>query len=217
MKTSCCQSKKFLLEKEFSMCINRRCENYMRPTSLKFSIPVWNKIFLGFFLFFFFFLTFNDFSYNNKSTRSNELNRTNVKELIPLTEENLRRELDSNHIICPEQVYAQIMIESGHLNSYLTKKTNNLLGMRYPFKRSTSAVGIFLPATDLIIKGNQTELKKYKRQNTYAVYENWQDCIRDYKFWQEQTFKLTEIYLTFLGNVYAEDTLYISKIRSIAK
>jgi hypothetical protein len=189
----------------------------MRTTS-GYTSRIWNKIFLFFFFIFFFVLTFNDFSYH----KPNDVNisfheRSLVKEIQPLTKENLRKALDSNHIICPEQVFAQIMIESAHLNSYLTKRTNNLLGMRYPFKRSTSAVGIFLPESNLIIKGTQEELKKYSKQNHYAVYNNWEECIKDYKYWQEKSFKLTEIYLAFLGNVYAEDSLYVSKIKQMSR
>jgi len=148
---------------------------------------------------------------------ASSLTKTSVKDILPLSEENLRRELDSNHIICQEQVFAQIMIESGHLNSYLAKRANNLLGMRFPFKRKTSAIGIFLPESNLVIKGTQEELKKYRTQNHYAVYANWQDCVKDYKYWQDQSFKLTERYLSFLGENYAEDPLYIAKIKQLSK
>lgn len=196
--------------------MNSCCENYMRP-AITYSCRKWNKIFLFFFFIFIFILSFNDFSYNavnNRTFNSDNIHSKNVK---VLNEGNLLKELDSNHIICPEQVFAQIMIESGYLNSYLAKKTNNLIGMRYPFKRSTSAIGIFLPASNLIIKGNQTELKKYKNQNNYAVYQSWEDCIKDYKYWQDKSFKLSERYLVFLGNCYAEDSLYVKKIKSMAK
>lgn len=216
MKTSCCHSKKVHVEKDYVLCMNGECENFMRPTVTVVPFKVWNKIFALFFFIFFFILTFNDFSSNGPILPS-ELSKTLLKNVLPLTEENLRRELDSNHVICQEQVFAQIMIESAHLNSYLAKKTNNLLGMRYPFKRKTSAVGIFLPESNIIIKGSQEELKKYRNQNHYAVYDNWQDCVKDYKFWQDQSFKLTERYLTFLGTYYAEDTLYIDKIKKLSK
>ncbi len=196
--------------------MNEECENFMLPTVYKASSKTWNNIFAFFFFLFFFVLTFNDFSYNGPVTASN-LNRTTLKNILPLTQENLRRELDSNNIICQEQVFAQIMIESAHLNSYLTKRSNNLLGMRFPFKRKTSAIGIFLPESNLIIKGTQEELKKYSSKNHYAVYENWQDCVKDYKYWQDQCFKVTERYLTFLGQNYAEDPLYIAKIKNLSK
>ena len=215
MKTSCCHSKKVQLEKEILVCMNQNCSNFMAP-SMPYSARRWNSIFFAFFFIFLFMLSYNDYSYDNKSLDTVEL-RPKLIELCPLNAENLRNELDANHIICPKQVYAQIMIESGHLNSFLCKRTNNLLGMRYPIKRTTTAIGIFLPASNLIIKGTQAELKKYSNQNNYAVYENWQDCVKDYKLWQEQSFKLTELYLAFLGNCYAEDPLYVSKIKSMAK
>lgn len=186
----------------------------MRPVSL-YSSRRWNNVFFAFFFIFFFILTFNDFSYSG-STKNITIQNCPVKDSKPLTEENLRKELDLNHVICPDQVYAQIMIESGNLSSFLTKRTNNLLGMRFPYRRETAAVGIFLPSSNLIIKGTQSELKKYSKQNNYAVFTTWEDCIRDYKYWQEQSFNLTEIYLEFLGNHYAEDSLYVKKIKRIA-
>ena len=218
MKTCCCQSKKFIREKDFAVCTNLRCENYMHPTNLQ-SSQYWNNIFFVFFFIFFFVLSFDDYS---SDVSAENQDYRNIKKLemdfpTPLTVENVREELDVCQIICPEQVYAQIMIESAHLTSYLAKRTNNLLGMRYPFRRSTTASGIFLPSSNLIIKGTQEELKKYRNQNHYAVYDSWQDCIRDYKYWQEQSFKLTEIYLKFLGKYYAEDTLYVKKIRQMVR
>jgi flagellum-specific peptidoglycan hydrolase FlgJ len=161
-------------------------------------------------------MSFNDFSIISGNLKSFGVEKIYPKSKL-LTDENLHMELDQNHIICPEQVYAQIVIESGHFNSYLTKKTNNILGMRYPFKRSSTAIGIYLPASNQIIKGKKEDLKKYRKQNNYAVYNSWEDCVKDYKYWQENTFNLTERYLNFLGNCYAEDSLYISKIKNIAR
>jgi hypothetical protein len=185
-------------------------------TTIMYSVRRWNNVFFVFFFFFFFILTFNDFSYNSSSVTL--IDRTSKAKISkPLTPENLRAELILNHIICPEQVYAQVMIESAHLTSFLTRRTNNILGMRYPFKRTSSACGIFLPDSNLIINGTKAEFKKYRSQNNYAVYASWEDCIKDYKYWQDESFKLTERYLTFLANYYAEDTLYIQKIKSIAR
>ena len=87
--------------------------------------------------------------------------------------------------------------------------------MRYPAKRKTIACGIYLPAKDTIIMGTQAELRKFSAQNNYAVYATWQDAVADYKIWQESNFKMTDRYLEFLGKVYAEDSLYVSKIRKM--
>jgi len=135
----------------------------------------------------------------------------------PLTDENLKRELNTQNVICAEQVYAQVHIESANMTSFLYQKTNNLVGMRYPFKRKTCAIGLFLPESDTIIYGTQKELRKYSTQNHYAVYSCWQDCVKDYKFWQDEYFKIAERYLSFLGARYAEDAEYAKKIKGMLK
>ena len=216
MKTSCCHSKLLREEKDIVLCMNEDCDNFMRPTSVSLRSRTWNNIFAFFFFVFFFIITFNDYSINNSSV-VDSVARNIMKNIRPLNEETLRSELDSNHIICPEQVYAQILIESAHLQSYLAKRTNNLLGMRYPFRRKTTAIGIYLPESNLIIKGTREELRKYRNQNHYAVYANWQECVKDYKLWQDESFKLTERYLNFLGTYYAEDTQYVEKIKKMSK
>lgn len=167
---------------------------------------------------FFFIFSFDDFSFSGDLGKDQVRSRQYTLEQVkPLSKDALREELDAQHVICPEQVYAQIMIESAHLESFLTKRTNNLLGMRFPFRRQTTAIGIFLPESNLIIKGTQEELKKYRNQNHYAVFENWQECIKDYRLWQDECFKLTDRYLSFLGTYYAEDTKYVEKIKLLSK
>lgn len=218
MKTSCCHTKNFRQEMDSVLCLNETCENYLRETKIVERSHYWNNVFVFHFFVFFFILCSTDFSFTNGNSVQTVLHgRTKKSEEKPLSKESLRQELDNQHVICPEQVYAQILIESGHLNSYLVTRTNNLLGMRYPFKRQTTAIGIFLPDENIVIKGSQEELKKYRNKNHYAVYANWQDCVRDYKFWQDQCFKLTERYLTFLGNYYAEDVHYVAKIKQLSK
>jgi hypothetical protein len=140
-----------------------------------------------------------------------------IEEPIPLTIMNIEEELRHLEVYCLEEVLAQIKIESAHLSSFLVKRTNNMLGMRYPFKRPTIACGIYLPAKDTIIYGDQNELKKYAGTNCYAVFETWQDALADYKLWQDFNFRLNERYLDFLGRVYAEDTMYVSKIKYLTR
>ena len=135
---------------------------------------------------------------------------------IPLNEGNLEKELLSREVICPKEVMAQIKLESGNLNSSLLKKTNNMLGMRFPFGRETKAIGLYLASKDTIIYGTSKELKKYNNANQYAVFNSWQDAVEDYKLWQVANFRLAEKYLNFLGNVYATDTAYVAKIRRVA-
>ncbi|TAH38857.1 MAG: hypothetical protein EYC69_14325 [Bacteroidetes bacterium] len=217
MKTSCCQTKSYQLEGETVLCKNPVCESYLRPTNL-YNSRTWNKLFAMFFFVFFFIFSFDDFSFSGdlgeNQVRTKQFYIDQVK---PLTKETLRAELDAQQVICPEQVYAQILIESAHLESYLTKRTHNLLGMRFPFRRKTAAIGIFLPESNMVILGTQDELKKYRNQNHYAVFENWQECIKDYRLWQDECFKLTDRYLSFLGTYYAEDSKYVEKIKKLSK
>ena len=37
------------------------------------------------------------------------------------------------------------------------------------------------------------------------------------EIWQDNCFKLTERYLTFLGTYYAEDDQYVAKIKQLSK
>jgi hypothetical protein len=215
MKTSCCHTKSVRREKDLELCMNQNCENYMLPTSAYVN-RTWNNIFALFFFIFFFILSFDDFCSNGNGVPAKAIYSLMQQEIAPLTPENLKKELEKNNILCQEEVFAQIMIESGYLSSYLTRHTNNLLGMRYPFRRTTEAIGLYLPASKEIVNGNQSELKKFRTQNHYAVFATWQDCIKDYKHWQDESFKLKDRYLTFLGMYYAEDTLYVQKIRKLA-
>ena len=216
MKTSCCHSKKIHVEKDYCICRNETCSNFMLQTKAFDYSKTRNIIFSFCFFIFFFILTFNDFSYNANVSKEGFLKNFSAASL-PLTTTSLQEEIQANKLICQDEVYAQIMIESGYLTSYLLKRANNLLGMRYPFKRKTCASGLYLPESNTIIKGSQQELKKYRSQNNYAVYDNWQACIKDYKMWQDHSFKLTEKYLIFLGTYYAEDTLYVQKIKKLSK
>ena len=216
MKTSCCQSQKIQKQKDQNICMNTDCKNYMNSFNSLLSRNWGHAVFIFFFTLFIT-LSFNDFSSGSKILFSSGYKKIAQSNSVrTLNKENLRLVLEENNILCPDQVYAQIMIESGNLESYLAQRTNNLLGMRFPAKRSTSAIGIYLPSVNLIINGNQKELKKYTRYNNYAVYENWEDCIKDYKYWQQKSFNLSEVYLKFLGNCYAEDSLYVDKIKSIS-
>ncbi|MDQ3049598.1 MAG: glucosaminidase domain-containing protein [Bacteroidota bacterium] len=214
MKTKCCHTRHIHVVDKKNLCVNPQCENYLGTAGcykefekLKYCITI--LVFAFSMLF-----TFNDYS---KASKNNNIDLTSsmVVAPAPLTLENLKAEILINKIICAEEVFAQMKLESANLKSSLLKRTNNMLGMRYPAKRATAACGIYLPAKDTIIYGNQAELKKYAAQNNYSVYATWQDAVADYKLWQESNFKMTDRYLEFLGKVYAEDTLYVSKIRKM--
>jgi hypothetical protein len=211
MKTRCCHSKEYVVVDGRVICHNDQCSRFLLPASLRATRLAKYLVALVCFGLFFF-RPYEDYCYSEKAyCLQNEFSLNTVQ--IPLTNENLRFEIARQQIFCPAEVYAQMQLESGRLNSFLAKRANNLLGMRYPFKRTTTAVGIFLPSQNKVILGSQEELLKYRNQNHYAVYASWQDCVKDYKLWQEECFRLSDRYLAFLGNYYAEDSHYIQKIR----
>lgn len=134
-----------------------------------------------------------------------------------LNEDNLLSEIKTQGIICEKHVLAQAKLESLHLTSHLCRKANNLFGMRYPGRRETTAIGVYLQGKDTIIYGNRDELKQYLKQPTYAVYASWVDAVKDYKMWQDNAFKVEEKYLSFLNRIYAEAPDYVSVVDKMAK
>jgi len=214
MKTKCCNTRHIHVVDKKNVCVNPQCVNYLGTANCYRELKgLKNGVTVAVFAFSMLF-TFNDYSQAGKYMNIDLF--ASLKEApAPLTLENLKKEIEHKGIICSEEVFAQMKLESGHLQSFLLKRTNNMLGMRYPAKRATAACGIYLPAKDTIIYGVQADLKKMAAQNNYAVYASWQDAVADYKLWQESNFKMNEKYLEFLGKVYAEDSLYVSKIRKM--
>jgi hypothetical protein len=216
-KTKCCNTKHYTLNENTAICTNEGCAHYLTITTLvrpkrtkQFLTAAWLLVFLVAF-------TTCDFSSVNSKVIPIQ-QRKLMHELRPvLTAQALRSEIEDLEIVCPEEVYAQMMLESGNLTSFLTRNTNNMLGMRYPFRRTTTASGIFLPDQDTTIYGDAATLKKYAKLNNYAVYATWQDAVKDYKYWQDEYFCLGDRYLQFLGNIYAEDSSYEAKIRTVMK
>lgn len=198
-----------------AVCTNRDCDHYYAPTSLEREFGKARKaIAISLFSFCLLF-TFEDMSQAGYNS-DNPVLSTLTPEAEEATLELVREELERQNVLCADQVLAQVKLESANLTSYLYGKTNNMFGMRYPAKRKTAACGIYLPAKGKIIYGTQDELRKYSGMNNYAVYDSWKDAIADYKLWQTANFNVKEKYTEFLGRVYAEDSLYASKIRKMS-
>jgi hypothetical protein len=216
MLSQCCHTDKIIsIHSDILLCHNPACNNYLAPTSSFYSFKSRYQIFICFFFIFYFILIPDDYSSirNEKNIRKSLI--INSFNEIPLTKENLRHELSRQEILCSDHVFAQILIESGHLGSFLTRKTNNLTGMRYPFKRTSTAIGLYIPEKDEIVMGTQKELLHYQNLNVYAVYDNWLSSVADYKIWQTTYFDLNDTYLSFLGSCYAADEHYAIKIRKM--
>ena len=96
----------------------------------------------------------------------------------------------------PEIVFAQAKLESANFTSPLFEKSNNIFGMMFPLFRPTTAKG---------------------RVGMYANYECWKHSIHDYIIWQGiYGHNLSEKqYFNLLDSVYAEDSLYVKKLKYI--
>ncbi len=61
---------------------------------------------------------------------------------------------------------------------------------------------------------NKNNLFGFRGNNGYMTFKSWQDCVDYYKRWQNKRYKGGDYY-NFLINIrYAEDSLYISKLKS---
>jgi hypothetical protein len=114
---------------------------------------------------------------------------------VELNWQNIEREILKCGILFPDTVMLQIRLESANLTSRLCLDDNNLVGMHYPKKRPTKATG---------------RIKK----NGMAHYDCWQECLRDYKTWQDYMYKGGD-YLKFLSRIYATDIYYSSKLKRL--
>lgn len=117
------------------------------------------------------------------------------KPIPTLTDQTLLDSLRSWNCYFPELVLKQMKLETGNFKSNIFLKTNNLMGMTYPMKRKTTAIGKY-------------QSGKY----TYACYSNWVESAKDYLIFQQTYFK-PKYYHQFLNDVgYAEDTSYTDKL-----
>ena len=199
-----------------TVCMNESCNHYLSETSIGREFDKARKV-LSVTLFTFCLL----FSMEDSSKALLPAEPLEMKyleaDIHELSIEDVKKEIEVQQVLCSDEVLAQVRLESANLKSFLFLKTFNMFGMRYPARRPTAAAGIYLPAKDTIIYGDQSALRKYAAQNNYAVYNHWRDAIADYKLWQQYNFRLQDRYTEFLGRVYAEDSLYVSKIRSMSR
>lgn len=113
----------------------------------------------------------------------------------------IKDNLDKHKVKFSHIVLAQCILESNNLTSDLFKRNSNAFGMRVAAQRVTFAI-------------NNHDY------GAYAKYESVEDCILDYKAFQIQNalFITTDAdYFKLLGSIYAEDPIYISKLKNIIK
>ena len=111
-----------------------------------------------------------------------------------MTWDNIKHEITKCDLKYPDIVLRQIMLETGNLTSRICRECNNLIGMKYPRRRETTAIG--------------------RDKSGMSVYDSWQDCIADYKLWQDYAYRDGD-YMTFLNRIYATDVYYKSKLKRL--
>lgn len=101
--------------------------------------------------------------------------------------------LEELDIQYPEIVKAQIILETGWLKSKICHENKNLVGMKLPKSRPTTAKGA---------------------KRGHAFYSSFRSCLEDYKIWQDSRYDGSEDYYAFLQRIgYASDTNYINKLK----
>jgi uncharacterized FlgJ-related protein len=121
-----------------------------------------------------------------------------LKYNAPLNNETLELAVARIRVISPEVIVAQAKLETGHFSSELCVRYNNLFGMKMPRNRPTTAVAETI--------------------NGYAIYRSWYESVEDMKLFQDYyRLKGRDLndYSAFLSGVYAEDTLYLTKISKL--
>lgn len=102
-------------------------------------------------------------------------------------------------VMHPDIVYAQSLLETGGFKSHIFRSNNNLFGMKVARSRPTTAKG---------------------ENNGHAYYDHWTKSVIDYALYQSaflRKFKKESDYMDYISANYAEDPVYISKVRKIVK
>jgi hypothetical protein len=103
------------------------------------------------------------------------------------------KELNVRHA---DIVYAQAVLESYHFKSRIFRENNNFFGMKQAKSRPTTSKGT---------------------QHGHAYFDSWRDCAIDYALYSSKYLsRLSRAeYLEYLGQNYAEDRGYVSKLNQI--
>lgn len=102
--------------------------------------------------------------------------------------EGLNEALTYYDIQCPDIVYAQAVLETGHFKSVGCLKYHNLFGLYN------------------------------SRAKRYCRFNHWSESVVAYKEWIQRRYKPPEDYYKFLSRIhYASDPTYVSKLKQIVK
>ena len=97
----------------------------------------------------------------------------------------------------PYIVYAQAILESSNFHSRIFIENHNIFGMKQAVIRITKSLGT---------------------QYEHAYYKNWMESLDDYALYSStylSPLNTESEYFNYLGQNYAEDTQYVSKLKQI--
>lgn len=113
------------------------------------------------------------------------------------TAEKFINEIKSKNYKFPHIVFAQAKLETGNFTSKIFMQNHNLFGMREAIKRISTAK---------------------ETQNKHAYYNNWRESLEDYGYYYctyLNKFDTEEEYFDYLSQYYAEDPLYVHRLKQI--
>jgi flagellum-specific peptidoglycan hydrolase FlgJ len=120
-----------------------------------------------------------------------------IKEEDEFSKDKFIEMLKDLNVTFPHIVMAQSIIETGNWRSNIFIENHNLFGMKEAKRRVTTAVGT---------------------HNNHAYYNHWRESVYDYAFFQCRylyKIKSEDEYFKYLSANYAEDTLYVPKVKNI--
>lgn len=120
-----------------------------------------------------------------------------ISKTNPFNEEKLVSYLKELNIKYPYIALAQAKIETGNYTSKVFKNNNNLFGMKQARSRATTAKGTAF---------------------NHALYSSWEESVIDYALYSASymsKIKSEKEYLARLGRSYAQDPMYVIKLKAL--
>jgi flagellum-specific peptidoglycan hydrolase FlgJ len=114
-------------------------------------------------------------------------------------EQHIVKAIKSSSLDDPQSVLAQAVLETNEFKSNIFKENNNLFGMKEATKRPTTNSGV---------------------ENGHAYYNSWRESVQDYAMFAAaylNDIKTEEEYFQYLRANYAEDSMYVEKLKKIIK
>lgn len=137
----------------------------------------------------------NNIKYITEETRAIIINEADKENQF--TEAKLKEYVLELNLKFPHIVLAQAYIETGNFTSKIFKENNNCFGLKQAKQRPCTALGT---------------------ENNHSYYGNWKSSVQDYALYQARYLsgiKTESEYLDYLGQNYAEDPNYVTKLKTI--